>query len=244
VRGFKGDLHIHTCLSPCADLEMSPLKVVKRAVERGLEIIAICDHNSAKNTPYAFNLSKKFPIVVLPGIEVNSVEEVHILSIFDTPEKALLLQEYVYKGINGKNDEELFGVQAVVNEFDEVEEIEDKLLISACSLSVDEIVRKTHSLGGIAIASHIDREAYSIIGKLGFIPPDLDLDGVEISKMGSIDLVPKGWTAISSSDAHYLDEIGEVWTVFYADSPDINGIKKAIKNGMVKIYGRNFSSHP
>ncbi len=244
MRGFKGDLHIHTCLSPCADLEMSPLKVIRKAVEKGLDIIAICDHNSAKNTPYAFNLSKKFPIVVLPGIEVNSIEEVHILSIFDTPEKALLFQKYVYDGIKGKNDEDLFGIQAVVNEFDEVEEIEDRLLISASSMSVEEIVEKTHSLDGIAIASHIDREAYSIIGKLGFIPPSLSLDGIEISKTGSPKHIPEGFTAISSSDAHRLEEIGEVWTIFYTDTPDLKGIKKALETGRVKIHGRNFPSHP
>lgn len=225
-------------------MEMSPLRVVRRAVEKGLEVIAICDHNSAKNTPYAFNLSKKFPVIVLPGIEVNSVEEVHILSIFDTPEKALLFQKYVYEGITGKNDEDFFGVQAVVNEFDEVEEIEDKLLISACSMSVEEIVKKTHSLEGIAIASHIDREAYSIIGKLGFIPPGLELDAVEISKTGSLDMVPSGFTTISSSDAHSLDEIGEAWTLFLTDSPDIKGLKKALENGKVKIYGRNFTPYP
>ncbi len=236
LKRVRADLHIHTSLSPCADLEMTPVRVLKRAKEVGIDMIAICDHNSAKNTIYTFKAGQNFPVKVFSGIEVNCAEEVHILSIFDRPESALLFQEHIYKGIKEKNNEELFGVQAVVDENDEVVEIEKRLLIGACELKIKEVLDIVHSLGGLVIASHVDREAFSITGKLGFIPEDLNLDAVEVSKTCKSFSI-KGFPVVSFSDAHRLDEIGEVWTTFEVERMDVEGLKEAFINNRIKING-------
>ena len=122
LRCFQADLHIHTCLSPCADLTMSPFRIVKRAREMKLNIIGICDHNSAENVHAAKNASSDMNITVLTGMEVTSAEEVHIIALFDGIKEALELQTLVYEHLPpGENNEELFGPQIIANELDEVE---------------------------------------------------------------------------------------------------------------------------
>ncbi|MCK4819193.1 PHP domain-containing protein, partial [bacterium] len=181
MRAFKSDLHIHSCLSPCADLDMSPKAIVERSLEQGLDIIAVCDHNSAENVAASIRASVKHGLRVLPGIEISSKEEVHILAIFETVEQALSMQDVVYKHLKGTNRPELFGDQVIANEFDEVDGFNDRLLIGATSMGVEKIVKETGRLGGLSIASHVDRPSFSILGQLGFIPPDLELDAIEVS---------------------------------------------------------------
>ena len=184
---FKGDLHIHTCLSPCGELEMSPLRVVKESLAKGLDFIAICDHNSAENTGAAMRSGADLGIHVLPGLEINSLEEVHTLAIFDREEQAMRMQAIVYAGLQGTNRPDIFGEQVVVNEFDEVERFNDRMLIASMQSGIDAIVREVHKLGGIVVASHVDRPSYSIISQLGFIPAGLELDAVEISSRSNIE---------------------------------------------------------
>lgn len=179
---FRADLHIHTCLSPCADLLITPYRIVEKAASLGLNIIAICDHNSAENVEVAKRVAKEKGINAISGIEITSSEEVHILGLFGDIEDALKMQDIVYENLQlGENDEEVFGMQVIVNEKDEVLDFNKRLLIGATRLSVNKIVETIHSLGGLAIAAHIDREGFGIIGQLGFIPPELKLDALEIS---------------------------------------------------------------
>ena len=119
MKRFKADLHIHSCLSPCGDLDMSPRAIVEKSLERGIEIIALCDHNSAENVGAAIRAGNQKGLCVLPGMEINSREEVHTLAIFDTEEGALRMQELIYGYLRGTNRPELFGDQVVANEFDE-----------------------------------------------------------------------------------------------------------------------------
>ncbi|MBI5188431.1 MAG: PHP domain-containing protein, partial [Nitrospirae bacterium] len=171
---FRADLHIHTCLSPCADLLITPYRIVEKAASLGLNIIAICDHNSAENVEVAKRVAKEKGINAISGIEITSSEEVHILGLFGDIEDALKMQDIVYENLQlGENDEEVFGMQVIVNEKDEVLDFNKRLLIGATRLSVNKIVETIHSLGGLAIAAHIDREGFGIIGQLGFIPPEL-----------------------------------------------------------------------
>jgi len=233
---FKGDLHIHTCLSPCGELEMSPLKVVKEGLAKGLDFIAICDHNSAENTGAAMRAGAKLGIHVLPGLEINSVEEIHSLAIFDREEQAMRMQAMVYAHLQGINRPDIFGDQIVVNEFDEVERFDGRMLIASTQLGIDAIVREVHRLGGIVVASHVDRPSYSIISQLGFIPPGLELDAVELSCMSNTESFLtdnrnfKGLPVITSSDAHLPGDVGRRYTSFFIEAPCVNELRMAFQN--------------
>jgi len=234
LRSFKADLHIHTCLSPCSDLDMSPKSIVARAREKKIDIIGICDHNSAENSLAVVKAARNMNINVFPGMEVTSQEEVHVLALFDEVETALQLQEYVYKNLPGENNQEVFGMQVIVNEKEEVLGFNNKLLIGATIIPLDEVIRIIHSYHGIAIASHIDREAFSIIGQLGFIPNNLELDALEISPRITFSEAkkrfPNNYPLTCFSDAHSPDEIGQGITFFLLKESKIEEIKKALKN--------------
>ena len=234
LRPFKADLHIHTCLSPCTELDMSPKGILTAAKKRELDIIGICDHNSSENSLAVMNAAKKMNISVFPGMEVTSKEEVHVLALFDEIENALKLQKFVYKNLPGENDEKAFGMQVVVNEKEEVLGFNKKLLIGATTIPLEEVIRLIHSFSGIAIASHIDRESFSIIGQLGFIPDNLELDALEISPNISFGEAKKRYTdhfpITCSSDAHFPDDIGKSFTSFLLEDGTVAEIKKALKN--------------
>ena len=214
-RILAADLHIHTCLSPCASLDMSPVKIIDKALNENLAIIAITDHNSAENTSAMIAAARDTDLYVIPGLEVTTSEEAHIVGLFENVEDALAMQALVYDNLQpGENDEELFGIQVVANEFDEVENINKRLLIGATSLSLDKVVSAIHRLKGLVVAAHIDRESFSIVSQLGFIPGDLNLDAIEISKHISMHEAKERFAQynrapfITSSDAHFPEEIG------------------------------------
>ena len=227
-------MHIHTCLSPCTELDMSPKRILASALNRGLDILAICDHNSTANSSAVMKAAKTLDIHIIPGMEVTSEEEVHVLALFDDVNNALKFQEYVHKNLPGKNDPEAFGMQVIVNEKEEVLGFEDKLLIGATTVPLEEIIRQIHSLDGLAIAAHIDREAYSILGQLGFMPEDMELDALEISPRISFeDAFQKYKTPYpicTSSDAHYPDDIGKSSTSFLLEEGTVAEMKKAFRN--------------
>jgi len=233
MRSFKADLHIHTCLSPCADLDMSPKAIVERSAEEKLDIIAICDHNSAENVEACIRAGLKHGIRVLPGMEVNSREEVHTLAIFETAEQALAMQETVYLHVKGTNRPDVFGDQVVANEFDEVEGFNDRLLIGAVNLGFRDVIKEVRRLGGLTIASHVDRPSYSLLSQLGFIPPDVELDALEIFHKNKREEmcrdVPgmRDLPVVSSSDAHFLSDIGRSHTVFFLEAPSVEEIRMA-----------------
>lgn len=235
LREFRADLHIHTCLSPCGDLKMSPAGIVREAVNKGIDLVAICDHNSAENVAAVIEASKEKGVTVLPGIEVTSKEEVHICALFDRADDAFKLQKLIYDNLEGENDEKVFGMQVVVNAEGEVSGFNKKLLIGATNLSVENIVSAIHSFDGLAIAAHIDREGFGIIGQLGFIPPELELDALEISPKISFKEAQTKFSeyqrfpVICSSDAHFLDDIGEGTTTFLLEGASFEEIRRAMK---------------
>lgn len=232
LRTYKADLHVHTCLSPCADLEMSPKGITRQASTKKIDIIGICDHNSAENVPALIEAARKFRISVLAGLEVTSQEEVHILALFDQVDSAFALQEIIYAHLPGENDEEAFGMQVVVNHKGEVLRLNKKLLIGASTLSLEEVISLIRNFDGLAIASHIDREGFSLIGQLGFIPENLTIDALEISPQLSfkkaINKFNFGIPLTCSSDAHRLEEIGQASTSFRLEKGTVEEIKKAL----------------
>lgn len=237
------DLHIHTCLSPCGDLQMTPQKVIKQALDKELDVIAICDHNSGKNLKPIIELGSKKGLSVIPGMEICSSEEVHVLGLFPSVDSAMEMQSIAYDNLKGENNPDIFGMQVIGNEKDEVEGFENKLLIGAVDLTLEEIVNHIHRLDGIAIASHIDRESYSVIGQLGFIPDNVEFDALELSASLSKERINQfkeefsNYQLIQNSDAHFLEDIGKSTTKFFIEEPTFEEIKKALK----KINGRKIS---
>jgi PHP family Zn ribbon phosphoesterase len=228
VHVFRADLHIHTCLSPCAGYDVSPWAVVKRAAELGMDLIAICDHNSAENTAAALEAARRLgpgAPCVLPGLEVTSAEEVHLLTLFEGLSGALTMQAIVYDHLQpGENDPGLFGDQIVANVDDEVECFNPRLLIGSTDLTVESLVERAHALGGRVIAAHLDRQAFSLVGQLGMIPFGLELDAVELSSRAGLAELrlwqeKTGLAVLLSSDAHQLDQVGSVWSEILGERP-------------------------
>jgi len=235
-KAYRCDLHIHTCLSPCAELDMYPRSIVERAMDKRLDVIAICDHNSAENVLFVQQAAEGLPIVVLPGMEVTSREEVHTLALFDNLDALLELQGMIYRHLPGKNDEEVFGCQAIVNEKNEVEGFNDHLLIGATELPLLGLIESIHALGGLAVASHIDRESFSVISQLGFISDDMPFDALEVSaRVGMQDAryrYPElcRRTFLVSSDAHFVRDIGRGYTDIVLEEVSVGELKMAFEH--------------
>jgi PHP family Zn ribbon phosphoesterase len=197
-------------------------------------MIAICDHNSARNTAATGRAAKGTSVVVIPGIEIASSEEVHIVGLFPSDELAAAAQEEVYARLFGENNEEVFGYQVVVNEYDEVEDLDKRLLIGATTLPAERVAALIRQFGGLVVAAHVDRDGFGIFGQLGFIPSGLKLDALEVSKRSNFDSVRKkypqsrGYTLIASSDAHYPDDIGAVCTLARMAEPTFEELSKAL----------------
>ena len=235
---LRADLHIHTCLSPCGELDMSPRAIVQAALIRNLDLIAICDHNSAENTAATVRAAQRTgrDLGVLSGMEICTSEEVHVLALFETPDRALKMQGLVYSRLPDRtNRPEVFGEQVVANEADEVEGFNDRLLIAATDLDLASAVRTIHEHGGLAIASHVDREAYGLIRQIGFIPTGLDLDAIEISKRSDpkalLDRHPglAAYPWVRNSDAHHIPDVGSAWTEFLVQEPSLSELALALR---------------
>ena len=228
------DLHIHTCLSPCAQSDMLPTTIIKQARDKNVDVVGICDHNSAENVLAVRKAGEKEGVQVLGGMEISSSEEVHILAFFDDDGALLEMQNIVYENLFGENDEKYFGEQLIVDEYDKIIGSTNKLLIGSTSLGIDRIVELVHSLGGLAVASHVDRDSFSIIAQLGFIPKELPLDALELSWRCELSEVNNyesyGLPLVKSSDAHFLSDIGKAVTTFSLSAPSFSEVVMAFQN--------------
>lgn len=211
---MKYDLHLHSCLSLCADNDMTPATIAGFAKLLEMDIIAITDHNSAKNLPYAKIACDEYGIKLLPGIEVTTSEEIHILCYFPTVELALAAGEELYASLpNFKYDTTFYGDQIVCDQHDiEVERIE-KFLINATGFNIEDTVALALKYGGIAIPAHIDKDSYSILSVLGMMPQEVTFWAVEVKNIEKQKLLQKrgllssSTEVISNSDAHMLNQI-------------------------------------
>ncbi len=213
---FKFDLHIHSCLSPCGDLQSSPSAIVRAAKAAGLDGIMLSDHNSSRNCQALAEACRRESFRCLFGMEVTTSEEVHCLAVFDTLEQAAALTETVYAALpTRKNVPDVFGDQVVVNADEEVEELEDHLLSAPTRLSIREVGERVHALGGLFIAAHLDRSVFSVTSQLGGLHGDEGFDAVELSRHADLVVWREktlGLPFIRSSDAHYLNCIGRIWS--------------------------------
>jgi len=229
MKELKADLHVHTCLSPCAEAEMVPSAIVRQAKAVGLDMIAICDHNSTENVQAVIRAGQRESVRVIPGIEITSREEVHILGLFKSERELTSIAAVVSDHLVGRNDEEIFGPQTIVDECDRPVGSNQSLLIGATSLDVGSTVEAIHDCGGLAIAAHVDRQRFSLIGQLGFIPEGLGLDAVEVSSRSRSGQW-QGLPVLVSSDAHRLEDIGRNHTTFCADTASFEEIGKALRS--------------
>ncbi len=218
-------MHIHTCLSPCAEVTSSPRRIVDAARKAGLSIIFITDHNTMENAEAAMKASDKYgELKVYPGMEITSREEVHTLALFENFQDAYSMQQIIYSSLRDAISEKEYGEQVIANESDEVEGFCKKSLFSAADLSMDEIVDLIHKNNGLAVAAHIDRQSFSVISQLGFIPENLRFDALEVSP--NIPLAEARsryseysdkYNFIKGSDSHWLQNIGSVYTEYEAE---------------------------
>ncbi len=212
------DLHMHSCLSPCAEDAMTPNNICNMAFIKGLDLIAVTDHNSTKNLPAIAEVAASIGLKMLYGAELETSEEVHVLGLFSRLEKALKFQEWIdSKMPSVKNDEDYFGHQWIMNSRDEKTGDEERLLLVSLSATLEETAAAIHEYGGRVILAHVLDRASSVTHQLGFIPMDLPYDGLEVKneeqRLRVIETNP--WVTEDStnwfidSDAHYLTDISE-----------------------------------
>jgi PHP family Zn ribbon phosphoesterase len=231
---FLADLHVHTVLSACAETEMLPELIVGRAQELGLGLLAVTDHNSAENAAAVVTAAQGTGIAVLPGMELQTREEVHLLCLFDTLEQVALWQEEVYAHLPPlKNKEDVFGAQVILDAAGEPLGYNERLLLTATAFSLEEAVQKVRALNGICIPAHVDRPAYSVIANLGFIPPGLGIAGVEISHLiGPAEARARfpqlaRYGLMASGDAHRLQDMARR-TTLKMESPTVAELALAL----------------
>ena len=212
---MRFDLHVHSCLSPCASLEMSPAEVVRRAAAAGLDGVALTDHQSARNCPAFAECARRAGLAALHGLEVQTAEEIHAVALFDTPEQALEMTDAVYAALPKRvNDPDVFGDQPVVTWDEDVVELEWRILAMGCRLSVQEVAERVRALGGLLVAAHADRPNFSVLGTLGSVPEGC-FDAVELSRTADeAEWRPRlgGHALVRSSDAHHPGDVARVWT--------------------------------
>ncbi len=244
MRLFKADLHTHTVLSPCGDLEMSPVRIVAEAERKGLDIIGITDHNSTRHCSLTSKMAAEKGIFVMQGAEVTTKEEVHCLAFFENTDTLKIFQAFLDDNLPEiMNDPSKFGYQVEVDENEIILYEEKKLLINALTKNLNEVESFVHSLKGLFIPAHIDRKKNSIYSQLGFLPSDLKADAMEISRASSVlDFAAKNpevkkFAVLRSSDAHRIEDIGAASTVFQIEEASFAEIQMAIKaiNGRMII---------
>ena len=235
MNSFRADIHIHTVLSPCGDLYMSPINIIKKAKEMELDIIGITDHNSTKQCLTVKKLGNEYGIFTLCGAEITTKEEIHSLVYFKNEENLNAFQNYIDEHLPFvENDVNKLGYQLIVDEDENVIVEEERSLYSALDISIDNLADEVHRLNGIFIPAHVNKSKNSIISQLGFVPPTLKADGYEISRHISKEDFLKtnsylnSYTFISNSDAHAIADVGSVTNTFYMNELSFEEIKRAL----------------
>jgi len=229
------DFHIHSCLSPCASLEMSPRAIVARAQEVGLDCIAVSDHCCCENLPAFHDACREAGMPCLYGMEVTTSEEVHVLSLFDQLQPALDFGRMVYASLqNFPNDPERFGDQPIVTVDGEINGFAEKLLIGATDISFFDLVPMALEAGALCIPAHIDRAYYGALAHLGFLP-DLPYSAVEVMAK-KIPEEAGNWPIVRFSDSHQLDHIGRRFTEISISDFSIPALREAFSEQLRQEY--------
>ncbi len=247
MQQFKADIHIHTVLSPCADLDMSPGNIVKRAQEEGLQLIGITDHNSTENALVVKRLAKKAGIFVLTGAEVTTKEEVHCLAFFEHGQQLHEFQHYLSENIiKIDNLDGRLGDQPVVDEEENILSFTPYWLPAALKTGISAVQQKVYDLDGIFIPAHINRMANGLFAQLGFMPPDLQFDALEYTGMAAVLALRQEYrlgqqvSLVRSSDAHCMEQIGSSPSLFCMQQLSFSEVRKALhqEEGRAVLSGR------
>jgi PHP family Zn ribbon phosphoesterase len=231
------DLHIHSCLSPCGDEDMTPANIVGMAALKNLEVIAVTDHNSCRNCPAVLKWAEEYNVVALPGMELCTMEEVHVLCLFAELSDAMRFDEYVYSQLmRYPNDERAFGKQEICDDEDNVVGTEPYLLINATNISFDHLGKLMEEYHGIFIPAHLDKNSNSLISNLGFVPPEADFTVAELANLSHLEALSvsnpylKACHIITDSDAHSLGDIHEAVNFLKCKSRERKDILYALAN--------------
>ena len=215
---YLTDLHIHSCLSPCGDDDMTPGNIAGMATLNGLQIVALTDHNTAKNCPAFFKAAKGYGLIPIAGMELTTAEDIHVVCLFRTLEDALNFDSFVEKRrFPIKNKPAIFGRQLLIGDNDEIVGEEEILLINAVNISIEEAHKEVTSRGGVCYPAHIDRTSNGIIAMLGDFPPEPQFTAFELNDADALDdvmqrhpiLSERKLAHVAASDAHYLTDIAE-----------------------------------
>lgn len=232
------DLHIHSCLSPCGDEEMTPQNIANMAALAGLDIIAVSDHNSTRNCAAVLSAAGIVGITAIPAMELSTREEVHILCLLPDLYAAEEFGEYVYSRLpNIRNQPDIFGRQLIMDAEDNVIGEEERLLISAADIGIDEVHDLLRGYGGTAIPAHLDRDSFSLISNLGFYDPSMQFPAVEYSYKCQIDSFAEmhpelmGIGYLVNSDAHRLADIPDPRRTLHLDSRTAEEVIRLIESG-------------
>ena len=233
---FKADLHIHTVLSPCGDLEMSPSAIVSRALSRGLDMIAITDHNTTRQVKVTQQIGREQGLFVLGGVEITSQEEAHCLAYFGSDEQLDAMQAFLDAHLPPiPNDEDRFGYQLIVDANDEIVGEEPYHLLNALDVDIEGLYDEVHRIGGLFVPAHVNKGTTSLTSQLGFVPPDLKADGLEINRFITREEILKKFAYlkrfhfITDSDAHFIDNVGDVYNVIHMEHRCFEEFAKALR---------------
>ena len=224
------DLHIHSALSPCGDNDMTPNNIVNMSILKGLDVIAVSDHNSIKNLYAVLEVAKETDLIVIPAMEVETSENVHMLTLFKDIQSAEIVYNQIYNLLpEFKNDVQAFGEQLILDNNDCVVGQEEKLLVNSCLIDISDLVSLVRKNGGVVIPAHIDRSSYSVLSNLGAVP-DLDFKFLELSKNANADMYKYlGYSFIRNSDAHYLYDIFEAENYIECADKSVSSILELFK---------------
>ncbi|HHX09562.1 MAG TPA: PHP domain-containing protein [Chloroflexi bacterium] len=239
---YRAELHVHTVLSPCAGIEMIPPLIVDKALELGIQIIAITDHNVSANVEAVMQAAEGTDLTVIPGMELQTNEEIHSLCLFETLDQLEEFQHNVDQTLpDFPNNIEFFGEQFVVDKEGEFISREERLLINSTSLSVYDAFRIVKDLDGLFIPAHVNREAFGMISHLGTVPPDLPVTTLEISRhispQKAIERFPylKNYHLIQSGDVHFIDDF-LASNQFLLAAPNLKEIKLALAGSNGRLH--------
>ena len=241
--GYFFDFHLHSCLSPCGDNEMTPYNIANMAALAGYDIIALSDHNTTRNCPAIVKAAAEADIVAIPGMELTTMEEVHVLCLLPDLEAAAELNRIVYQQLPPiGNDPDIFGHQWVMDEADHVLAEEERLLTSATGIGLYDVAELLRSLGGVALPAHIDRPSFALIANLGFYDPQMGFSAAEISRQCERQQFAAehpelgGLPYLIDSDAHDLTAIPDAAYQLELSEPTAQAVIDIIREG--RLLGR------
>ena len=239
---YTCDLHVHSCLSPCADNDNTPNNLAGMATLNNISIMALTDHNSSKNCPAFFEACRRYGVIPVPGMELTTAEEIHVICLFPTLDQAMAFNELVdSKRIRFPNDKEIFGDQLIMNGEDEVIGEEEDFLTNATEISLEEVPELVERYGGVCYPAHIDREANGCIAILGTFPETPYFTAAELHDPENEEEyrekypLLQGKRIIVSSDAHYLTDLRE--ENFTIEIPDEPYSGQLVRENLLKIIG-------